>query len=98
MKSNTEKCYLMLSTRDSNKIETGNSLVKGSLSEKLLAVKFNHNLTFNKHVKSLCKKANAKLKALVGFVPYMGLVKKKLQMNSFFAAQLNYWPENMDDS
>ena len=44
------------------------------------------------------QKANAKLKALVGFVPYMGLVKKKLQMNSFFAAQLNYWPENMDDS
>ena len=37
------------------------------------------------------KKKNAKLKALVGFVPYMGLVKKKLQINSFFAAQLNYW-------
>ena len=55
----------------------GNSLIKVSLCEKFLGVKFDYKLTFAYQVKSLCKKANTKLKALGTFVPYMGLVKKK---------------------
>ena len=38
------------------------------------------------------KKGNAKSKVLAKAVPYMGLVKKKLLMNSFFAEQFNYYP------
>ena len=45
--------------------------------KKPLAVKSDHKLTFDHYVKSLCKRANAKLKSLTKFVPYMGLVKKK---------------------
>ena len=45
--------------------------------KKPLAVKSDHKLTFDHYVKSLCKRANAKLKSLAKFVPYMGLVKKK---------------------
>ena len=66
-----------LSTGDSNQLEMGNSLIKVSLCEKFLGVKFDYKLTFAYQVKSLCKKANTKLKALCTFVPYMGLVKKK---------------------
>ena len=70
MKGYTEQCCLMLSTGDSNQIQIANSLIKGSPCE-LLGVKFDHKLTFDQYVNNLCKKANAKLKALVRFVPYM---------------------------
>ena len=56
MKSNTEKCHLMLSTGDSNQIQIENKLVKRSLCEKLLGVQFVYKLTFDQHLKSLYKK------------------------------------------
>ena len=37
--------------------------------KKRLGVKFDHKLTFDHYVKSLCKGANAKLKTLARFVP-----------------------------
>ena len=89
MKGNTEKCYLMLSTRDSNKIETGNSLVKGSLSEKLLGVKFNHNLTFNKHVKSLCKKKKkCKIESVSWVRSIYGISEKKITNKFLFCCTI----------
>ena len=36
-------------------------------------------------------KLNVKLKALAMAAPYMGLLEKKLLMNSFFAGQFNYY-------
>ena len=47
IKDNTEKCHLMLSAGDSNQIQIGNSLIKGSLCEKILCVKFDDKLTFD---------------------------------------------------
>ena len=43
-------------------------------------------------IKDLCRKANGKLCALERVTPYMGLGKKKLLINSFFAGQFNYCP------
>ena len=40
MKDNTGKCCLILSIRDSNQIQIENSLIKTSILEKLLGVKF----------------------------------------------------------
>ena len=40
MKDNTNKCCLILSIRDSDQIQIENSLIKTSLLEKLLGVKF----------------------------------------------------------
>ena len=71
MKGYTEQCCLMFSTGDSNQTQIENSLIKDSPCEKLLDVKFDHKLTFDQYVNNLCKKANAKLNALVRFVPYM---------------------------
>ena len=59
MKGNTEKCHLMLSAGDSNQIQIENSLIKGSLCEKILGVKFDDKLTFDQHFKSLCPNAKA---------------------------------------
>ena len=62
MKENVYKCQLILlilRARDSKQIPIGNSLIKSSLPEKLLGIKSDHQLTFDQHVKSFCKNANA---------------------------------------
>lgn len=90
MKGDTKKCQLKLSTGDSNQIQIENSLIKHSLCEKLLGVKFDYKLTFDQRVKSLGKKANAKLKvsacripsaltlSLI-FIDILGLVRLKIR-------------------
>ena len=87
VKGNTYKCHLillMLRTVDSNQIQIANSLIKNSLFEKLFGVKFDHQLTFDQHVKSFCKEANAKLEVFARVVSYIGLAKKKLRNEYFF--------------
>ena len=80
MKGNTDMIYFRLSTGDSNQIQIENSSIKGILCEwKAISLSFN----FDQNAKSFCKKAEAKLKALVKVFPCTVLTKKKLLMNSF---------------
>ena len=65
--------------------------------KKPLAVKSDHKLTFDHYVKSLCKRANAKLKSLAKFVPYMGLVKKKIVDEFLFCRANQLLPANMEN-
>ena len=92
MKGNTDKCHLIVSTDEPIEIRVGESLIKRSTREKLLGLKIDDKLSFDTHIKGLCKKANNKLRALARATPYMPLKKKKLLMNSFFNAQFNYCP------
>ena len=96
MKENTDKCHFTISSNDSSEIKIGNSLIKSSNCEKVLGVKINTKLTFDDH-KDMCRKANNKLCALGRVTLYVGLGKRKLLMNSFFAAQFNYYPPNIMD-
>ena len=84
--------FLILHTGDSNQIQLANPLIKSSVYENHLGVKFYYQLTFDQHVIRLCKKANAKLRAFARVVRYMRSAKKKFKMNSFFAAQFDYCP------
>ena len=54
----------------------------------MLGVKIDYKLNFDEHVKTLCSKANNKLRALARVTPYMSVEKKKILMNSLFNAQL----------
>ena len=92
MKGNTEKCHLIMSTDQSVNFQLGGSLIERSDCEKMLGVKINYKLNFDKHVKTLWSKANNKLRALARTTPYMSVEKKKILMNSFFNAQFNYCP------
>ena len=92
MKRNTDKCHLIMSPNDTPELKVVDSLIKTSTCEKPLGVKIDYKLTFDNHVANLCKKANNKLRALARAKPYMTIEKRKLLMNSFFNAQLNYCP------
>ena len=92
MKSNSDKCHLIVSTNDTTEIQIGDFVIKSSSTEKLLGVNIDCKLNFDSHVKHLCNKANKKLRALARVTPYMTLEKKKIIMNSCFNAQFNYCP------
>ena len=49
----------------------------------MLGVKIDYKLTFVKYVKTLCSKANNKLRALARATPYM-IVKKKENTDELF--------------
>ena len=51
-----------------------------------------NELTFHKHITSLCSKANQKLSALARIAKYMTIDKRKILLNSFVTAQFNYCP------
>ena len=55
MKSNANKCHLLVSTNNTVNIRVEIFDIKDSDCEKLLGVKFNHKLTFNSHISDSCK-------------------------------------------
>ena len=85
-----------MSTNNTPELEIEDSLIKTSTFTKPLGVKIDYILTFDNHVSNLYKKANNKLRALARATPYMTIEKRKLLMNSFFNAQLNYCPLYVD--
>ena len=68
------------------------STIESSPSEELLGIKINSELTFHKHITSLCSKANQKLCALARIAKHMTIDKRKILLNSFVTAQFNYCP------
>ena len=58
--------------------------------EKLLGVKVDHELNFNKHVSSLCKKASQKVNALSRIASYMTFDQRRLILNSFITSHFSY--------
>ena len=92
MKTNADKCHLLVSSDESctDKIEDFN--IKSSTEEKLLGVKFDSNLSFESHITSLCKKASQKLHALARISHYMDLNKRRNLMKAFITSQFSYCP------
>ena len=80
MKDNTDKFHLILSTRDSNQIQIGDSLIKSSLCEKPFSVKFDHKLAFDQNIKS-----SNKVKRQGSYLRiWSHLLKKSLMENFIF--------------
>ena len=59
---------------------------------KLLGIKIESELTFNKHMETLCKKASQKLNALSRLCALIPFHQRKMLMNAFFDSQFFYSP------
>ena len=92
MKSNYDKCHLLLSTQEEANIQIANTTIKCSQSEKMLGIILDNQLKFDKHVENICQKASRQLNALARVTNYMELPKRRILMNAFFKAQFNYCP------
>ena len=77
MKSNADKCHLLVITNNTINIKIGNIDITNSNCEKFLGVKLDHKLTFDDHISELCKKASRKINTLARVTLYMNLSKKK---------------------
>ena len=98
MKANLNKCHLILSTTDAFNFEISETVIHNSNSKKLLGVIFDNKLKFEKHIITICLRANRKLNALARLTPYMELGKRRILMNAFLNSQFNYCPVFLDVS
>ena len=93
MKANPDKYHLLINnTKESFQIKISNETVSNSKYEKLLGVKVDHELNFNEHVSSLCKKASQKLNALSRIASCMTFDQRRLILNSFITSHFLYCP------
>ena len=74
MKANLNKCHLLLSTTDAFNFEISETVIHNSNSKKL-GVTFDNKLKFEKHIITICQRANRKLNVLARLTPYMELGK-----------------------
>ena len=92
MKANADKHHLLINkTKGIFQIKIGNETVSGKY-EKLLEAEVDHELIFNEHVSSLCKKASQKLNALSQIVSCMTFDQRRLILNSFITSHFSYCP------
>ena len=90
IKVKPDKYHLLINnTKKSFQIKIGNETVSNSKYEKLLGVKIDHELNFNEHVSSLCKKASQKLNALSRIASSMTFGQRRLILNSFITSQFH---------
>ena len=92
LKSNADKCYLLVSTNDRVSMNVDGFKIDKSDTEKLLGVKFAKKLIFYDHISDLCKKAGRKISALTRVTSYLGTGKKHIRMNIFFTSQFSNCP------
>ena len=81
MKTNHDKCNLLMSTLTPISINGKDSITKNSDNEKLLGVTVDANLNFNCHLENILKKASKKVHVLARITPYMSISKRKLLMH-----------------
>ena len=91
---NQKKCHYMCIGRDTknDKFELDNLLLENSKEEVVLAVTIDNKLTFDIHIKSICRKAGQKLGALLRITNYLNSSQKKLIFSGMIKSQFNYSP------
>ena len=64
MKSNDDKCKLIVANHEYVSLTLGNESIEASSSVELLGIKFDKNLNFNEHVSDLIRRGNQKMTCL----------------------------------
>ena len=92
MKVNTDKSHLLLSGNTCLTSNIDNNLIESEKEQVLLGVTIDSNLSFEKHINNICKKASHKLNALARISGYMNIHKRRTIMKSFITSQFGYCP------
>ena len=92
MKSNNDKCHLIIINHENNVISIGDEEITVSKSVELKGVTIDNKLNFSEHVTKICNKANQKLHALARIAKYLDPNKLKIIMRTFIESQFNYCP------
>ena len=99
MKSNSEKCHLIVAENEHRPAYISNSyiyldkqreLLQNEKIVKLLGLLIDDKMRFEKHIKVLLKKGNQKLHALIRVSRYMSNEKLRVLMKAFIRSQFDY--------
>ena len=77
---------------DSVRIDFNNLVLEPKSCVKLLGIKIDYKLNFSEHVKTLCKSASNKVKALFRIRPYLDVISAKKLSEAFILSTFNYCP------
>jgi len=92
MKSNDDKCHLIVSNKETLALTLGKEIIYSNDSVDLLGITIDKYLNFTDHVSNLCNKGNQKLHALARISNYLSEGKLKIIMKTFVQSQFNYCP------
>ena len=92
LKANPEKSHLLTNSTQEIQINIGEIAISNSKCEKLLGIHFDDKLTFDPHVRSLCKKASQKLNAFARIAYSLKFEQRKLLLNAFITSQFSNAP------
>ena len=76
LKDNADKWNFLVSTSQEVSLNVNNFKIKNNDCEKLLDVKFDCKLRFDRHITDLCRRASRKIHALARVTPFMNLSKR----------------------
>ena len=93
MVTKADKCHLLTMTSEEVSVKTDNEIIKNSLQGKPSEIVIDNRLTFEPHMKNLCKKAGRKRHALARIPNYMVISKKCSIINaiSFHNSRIVRW-------
>ena len=92
MKVNTGKSHLLLSGNSRATPTIDNSEIVSEDEQVLLGITTDSTLTFENHIRNICKKASQKLNALARIAPYMNIQRRTTIMKSFVISQFRCCP------
>ena len=98
MKANPDKFLFLLSNKKIRQVDICNENLPNTCCEKLLGIKIDNKLTFEKRLGELCIKASQKVSALARVSSLMRFEQRKRIFNSFITSYLLLLPIGLEDS
>ena len=81
-----------MSSKTLTDVSIGDASIKTITKETLLGISIDSELSFDKHVSSICSKASKMLHALGRIASFMSFNKHRTLMKAFIESQFNYCP------
>ena len=94
MKLNSSKCKVLIAGHRFEHLwlDLGNNKIWESTNAKMLGIRIDNSLKFDKHITELCRNASRKLTALARLSRILPFHKMKILIASFFGSQFSYCP------
>ena len=88
--ANSDKSPFLVSSYEKVTLKILGSTVESSPCEEHLGITVDSDLAFHEHIISLCSKTNQKISTFARIAKYLTIDKRKILLNLFVTAQLNY--------
>ena len=92
MIGNADKCQLITNKEGNFTITIKNEVVSNSETAKIVGVTFDSALSFEPHIRQICRIGNSKLNAIAKMSPFLTIQQRLKILNAFFCSQFKYCP------